>query len=133
VKEPPSESALSAHPQGPVFIVDDDPALLGALRFFFQTHGYKVWAFNTAEAAEAAWAVQPPGCAIVDHRLPDESGIDLLSRLKERGVDTPALLITTAPSAALYRQANRLNVPVIEKPLLTDELFDAAKRLLASR
>jgi len=132
VKETTSHPATPAFVlQGPVFIIDDDAALLGALRFFFQTHGYVVWGFNTAAAAESAWAVQRPSCAIIDQRLPDGPGIDLVERLRRRGVDTPALLITTAPSAALHRQAEGLNVPVIEKPLLTDELFEATKRLLA--
>jgi len=132
VKEPDFPAASpTLGPLGPVFVVDDDAALLGALRFFFQTHGYVVWSFTTAAAAEAAWAVQGPSCAIIDQRLPDEPGIDLIKRLRNRGVNTPALLITTAPSAALHRQADALKVPVIEKPLLTDELFEATKRLLA--
>jgi FixJ family two-component response regulator len=65
--------------------------------------------------------------------MPLIDGLDLLRRLRERGNSMPAVLITTAPDAALRRRAGLAGVSVVEKPLLGDALLDAIRGHVAVR
>lgn len=110
-------------------VVDDDPEVLRALSFMADTRGYDVTRCGTAREA---FAVADSGyaCLIIDQGLPDIRGIDLLAALRTRGVDSPAIIVTTAPSAALQRQAAAAEAPIVEKPLLDEALFTQIDRLM---
>jgi FixJ family two-component response regulator len=58
------------------------------------------------------------------------NGLDLLAELRRRKVDLPAILITTHPNAAVRDRAARAGVPLIEKPLLNDTLFQGIRTAL---
>ncbi|MBN8528475.1 MAG: response regulator [Caulobacterales bacterium] len=109
--------------QRPVLlIVDDDPEVLHALAFLTQARGYDARRCGTSAEALAA-ATDGLHCLVIDQNLPDLSGVELLGRLRERGVAAPAVIITTAPSAALVRQAAAVDASIVEKPLLDEALF----------
>jgi len=112
--------AQSAPPS--LAVVDDDPAVLQALTFAFETAGWHVAAFASAEAALSAPNAADWRCLILDQKLPGLSGLDLLERLRARAVVAPALLITTHPSAETRRRALAAGVEIVEKPLLDDAL-----------
>jgi FixJ family two-component response regulator len=57
--------------------------------------------------------------------------LDLIVELRRRKIDLPAILITTHPSAAVRDRAARAGVPLIEKPLLNDMLFQGIRTALA--
>jgi two-component system, LuxR family, response regulator FixJ len=58
------------------------------------------------------------------------NGLDLLVELRRREVDLPAILITTHPSSEVRRRAALAGVTLIEKPLLSDTLFQAIRATL---
>lgn len=118
----------SASPQRPrVVLVEDDHALLGALSFALDTEGYEVQGFDTAEAALADNF--SAACLIIDYRLPVATGLDLLERFRARGGKTPAILITSQPTQFITHYAALLGAELIEKPLLSDDLVEAVRRL----
>jgi FixJ family two-component response regulator len=51
----------------------------------------------------------------------------LIAKLRDRNMAAPAVLITGHPNAALALRAARVNVPVVEKPLLSDTLLDLVR------
>ncbi len=114
-----------------IVIVDDDAGLLDALRFSFAIEGYTVRSFQSAEALLAISDMPIAGCLVVDYRLPGVDGLELLRLLRLRGVTLPAILVTTPPASVTKRVA-QARVPVIEKPILTDALFDKVRALLAA-
>ncbi|WP_333590484.1 response regulator [Brevundimonas sp.] len=105
-----------------LLIVDDDPEVLHALAFLTQARGYDVRRCGTSAEALAA-ATDGLHCLVIDQNLPDLPGIELLGRLRARGVAAPAVIITTAPSVALVRQAATAGASIVEKPLLDEALF----------
>lgn len=113
-----------------VMIVDDDVAVLDALSLSFSTEGYGVNAFATAEDVLAASIPETTGCLVVDYRLPGLNGLELLARLRARGVTSPAILITTS-NRAVAALAAAAGVAVIEKPLLGPTLMDEVRRMTA--
>ena len=79
---------------GPVFIIDDEPAVLDALRLMLGTFGYACRTFLSAEEFLAAVPPASPGCVIADVRLPGMSGIELQKELTRRGHGLPMIFIT---------------------------------------
>lgn len=119
---------IARHPI--LVIVDDDPAVRHALSFAFDTAGVGVVSYATAEAALAAPDVGRWRCLVLDQQLPGASGLDLLDRLRARGVTAPAILITTHPSRETKRRANAAGVEIVEKPLLGDQLVERVRTLI---
>jgi FixJ family two-component response regulator len=100
-------------------LVDDDPALLHALGFAFETEGYAVRAFADAESLLAdPDAPHQSLCLVLDQRLPGMSGLALLAALRAQNVAAPAIIITSNPPAAVRREARAAGVEIVEKPLL---------------
>jgi two-component system response regulator FixJ len=115
-----------------VIVVDDDQDVLGSLKFAFEIEGFEVHAHASPEALLACGRLPDRACLVLDHHMPGMNGLALLSRLRERGDDLPAVLITT-PSVAVANQAAADGVDIIEKPLLCDTLVSKVRALLDDR
>ena len=63
-------------------------------------------------------------CFVIDQRMPVMSGMELITKLREHKVLTPAILIISQPNAALSARATTAGVPIVEKPLLGNALVD---------
>lgn len=120
----------AAAPAAPtVVLVDDDVALLQALRFSLEIDGYRV---VTCESGEQLVETSLPdqACLVVDYRLSGLDGLVALDALRRRGVTLPAILITSYASPALHVRARRAQATVLEKPLLGDALISCIREVL---
>ena len=117
--------------QTAVLIIDDDPAVRNSLKFALEVAGFSVRAYQTGAELLQDTDIPDDGCLVVDYKLPDMNGLDLLVALRRRKVELPAILITTHPNAAVRDRAARAGVPLIEKPLLNDMLFQGIRTALA--
>jgi two-component system response regulator FixJ len=115
----PAVEFTSARPV--VAIVDDDPAVRNALAFSLETDGITVRAYSGS--AELLTAVPRADCFVIDFKLPGMDGLELLAELRRRRIASPAILITTHPSASVRERAAIAGAALIEKPLLDDALF----------
>ncbi len=115
-----------------VFVIDDDQALRGALAFALELEGFAVSDFASGGDCLAAGVLPPSGCLVIDYKLPDMTGLDLLDMLRRRGVSLPAILITSHPSESLRRSAAAASLPIVEKPLLGDSLLDAIRNSVSA-
>ncbi len=115
--------------RGRLFLVDDDPDVVAALKLSFEADGYDVVALANGEALLDA-APEPNGCIIIDYRLPGMSGLDILAKLRAGGVATPAILITSHPSPALKKRASQVAVEIVEKPLIGEGLARRVAELM---
>jgi FixJ family two-component response regulator len=113
-----------------VVIVEDDVALLQALRFMLMSEGFRAEACETAEALLVLDLPPDNLCLVIDERLPGASGIAALATLRTRGVSAPAIVITTNPDDALRRAARRARGYIVEKPLVGDTLLARIRVLL---
>lgn len=126
------EQAVMAGPGCVVIVVDDDPALAESLQFSMELEGFKVQTFADAESLLAVRSYPSLGCLIIDVKLPGVDGLELLKRLRARGVALPAVLMTTNPTPSLKIHAAAVSAPIVEKPLLEDELIDTVRSLVAA-
>jgi two-component system, LuxR family, response regulator FixJ len=107
-----------------VAIIEDDFAVRNALAFALQTDGLSVRAYGCAEDLLKDGFIAEIDCLVVDYKLPNMNGLDLLKELRRRGIDAPAILIATEPSPAVRAAAALMGASIVEKPLLTEELYD---------
>lgn len=110
---------MNAHRQccsGGVAIVDDDPAVLDSLKLLLEVTGHSVTAFGSA-ADFLQNCASRPSCLILDHHMPQISGLELVARLRTTGATVPVLLITGSASLAIGARAAQLGIEqVLEKP-----------------
>ena len=113
---------LSAHL---VAVVDDDDAVRDSLRFLLEIAGYAVATFASGAEFLKDAPLGDLTCLVVDQHMPDQTGLQLVGRLRAQGVDLPVALITGSPTPDVLRQAQTLGVAkVLEKPLDDDVLLD---------
>ncbi len=74
-----------------MLVVEDDASTREVLTEALRELGYEVVAAGSAQDARAARAFD---VALLDLHLPDESGLSVLEKWRESGVDAPVLVIT---------------------------------------
>jgi two-component system, LuxR family, response regulator FixJ len=107
-----------------VAVVDDDHGVLDSLKFLLETLGHKVAAFASAAAFLADRTLRP-ACLIVDHHMPEMTGLELAEQLLRQGTSIPVLLMTGAPSPEIFSRAALLGIwAVLEKPFNDADLLE---------
>lgn len=114
---------MPSPPKPTVYVVDDDAGVLGSLRFLLETDGFNVKTFrNGASLLNAVGAVDVD-CFLIDYKMPDMNGIDLVGRLRKREIAAPVILITGYPDENISARAEAAGVrDVLLKPLLEESL-----------
>ena len=106
-----------------IYVVDDDAGVLGSLRFLLETDGFEVKTFRSGMALLNAAGPDGIDCLVIDYKMPDINGIDLVGRLREHQVAAPVILITGYPDENIFARAAAAGVEhVLQKPLLGDGL-----------
>ena len=88
-----------------ILIVEDDRAVRESLKFSLVIEGFAVRAYADAEHLLAEPRLPEFDCLIVDQNMPGMNGLDLVSQLRARRIDTPAILITSHPNQSLRDRA----------------------------
>lgn len=112
-----------------ILLVDDDAAVRNALKFSLEMEGFSVRLYPTPEALLAENDLPAVGCLVIDYRMPDIDGLELVERLRNRGVSLPVLLISGRVTRSLRDRASGLGIrDVLEKPL--SDLAGSIRRVL---
>jgi len=116
-----------------ILVIDDDPMVREAVGDVLRAQGHHVDRVDKGRAAlERIGRQRPVDLAIVDFRLPDISGLELLRSIKTRSPETAVILITGHASldgvlAAMDGDASSYLV----KPINTRQLLSTVDRALA--
>jgi len=110
-----------------VVVVDDDPAVRNSLKFALELEGFAVRTYGSGAELFYAGDFNACDCFVIDQRMPVMSGIELIAKLRDRHVATPAILLTSQPNASLSTRAAGANIPIVEKPLLGNALVDGIR------
>jgi FixJ family two-component response regulator len=105
--------------------VDDDAALRTALKFSLELEGFDVETFESGEALLLRDDPSGSVCLVMDLNLPGIDGLGVLRELRGRGINAPALLITSHPRPTVRAGAAAIGAVIVEKPLLGDHLVGA--------
>jgi two-component system response regulator FixJ len=119
-------------PEPVVYVIDDDEAVRQSLEFLLRTAGFTVRSFESAKAFLEIMPQPRSGCIITDVRMPGISGIDLLRRVKELGLDIPVIMITGHGDISLAVEAMKIGATdFLEKPFDDDQLLAALRSTLS--
>ncbi len=123
---------MSAEPGPSLLLVDDDPVLRPRLARALRKRGFVVReAADGAEALAAARA-ESPELAVIDLRLPDVTGLEVLRDLLAIDPTTRALMLTGYGSIGTAVEAMRLGAAnYLPKPADADEVVAAFERAAA--
>ncbi len=83
-----------------VLVAEDDAALRAVLDRGLRENGYVVDAVPDGDAAELYLRTYDYEVAIIDWRMPGLTGLEVVERLRRRGVRTPVLMLTARDSTA---------------------------------
>ena len=81
-----------------ILVVDDDKSILRTFTRILQKSGYKIETAETGKEAIEKADNDQYDLALVDIRLPDMDGTELLSKLKKQLQNTVKIMITGFPS-----------------------------------
>jgi DNA-binding NtrC family response regulator len=109
-----------------VLVVDDEAAMCTLLQRVFERGGWSVQTANDADDALEILGQATFDLLVVDKNMPGKSGLDLLKAARERGIATPALLVTGNPTARLAGDLLALQVEGFLRKPFTE--VDAALR-----
>lgn len=75
-------------------IVDDDEEVREALTFLLACRGWRTIAYESAEAFLREYCSMPPGCILLDIRMPGMTGVELQQRLRAMTKSLPIIFVT---------------------------------------
>ena len=106
-----------------VLVIDDEPPIRKLLRMGLGTQGYQVIDAPNGKAALERLA-DKPDLIILDLGLPDMPGLELLRRLRERGITVPIIVLSSRGDEAGKVQALDLGADdYVTKPFGMNELL----------
>jgi FixJ family two-component response regulator len=103
-----------------VCIIDDDESVRVATTCLLRSLGHVVRTFASAEEFLNSPYLDEAACLIVDVNMPRMSGLELQTRLREKGVAPPIIFITAYPEEARTRALKAGAICYLDKP------FDSA-------
>ena len=112
-----------------LFVVDDDAAMRRSLAYLFDSAGWRVATFESAQDFLERYDGHVPGCLILDVRMPLMSGLGLQQALRERGNHLPIVFLSGHGDLAMAVQAMKTGAcDFLEKPCKDQVLLDAVTR-----
>ena len=107
-----------------VYVVDDDYDVRTSLRFLLETEGFDVRTFRSGSALLGSPTRNGADCLVVDYKMAELDGLELVTRLRRLDVSTPIILITGYPDENISAKASSAGVlHVLLKPNLEDNLI----------
>ena len=109
-----------------ILIVDDDRSIRELLSMHLEERGFGVMSASTGAEGFRLASESTPSAIVLDMRLPDASGIDLIPELKKRAAEAPVLMITAHHDMATTILAMKAGAfDYIHKPI-DIQAFDVA-------
>ncbi|MEI9887782.1 MAG: response regulator [Rhizomicrobium sp.] len=110
-----------------VYVVDDDEAVLDSTLLLLEAEGIAAAGYRTPQEFLAGFEPARASCLLLDVHMPLLSGIELLGQLRERGVVTPAIMMTGRSDDGIEEVARRRDAALLAKPPNDDELISLVR------
>jgi len=117
-----------------VLVVDDENLIRVWLEAHLSDAGYRVVVAENAAKARSMFATTPPDAALLDLKLPDGSGMDLLREFLETDPDLVAMILTAHGDISTAVEAVKLGAyHFLEKPPKLEDLLITVQKGLETR
>lgn len=128
-------SAISAHSEKLIVIVDDEPDILSAMRLLCEQWGYQVVTATSTVTALAALSLskRAPDALICDYQLKGmETGLHVIETLRmEFNCEIPSIIITGSITLPGTEQMQVQDIRIMHKPLNACALYQALTQMIA--
>lgn len=115
-----------------ILIIDDEYSILESLEMFLDEKGHHIYKAATGEEGLALFWKFKPDLVILDIRLPDKNGLDVLDEIQKDGTSSKVIMITAFHDMETTIEAMKRGAyDYIHKPLDVDELEKAMNRALS--
>jgi len=109
-----------------VYIVDDDESVRTALSRLMRSAGIESRAYESPERFLAEVRNQGHGCILMDMTMPRMNGMELIARLKEKGIAFPVIAVSARDEEDIRQTAKDMGVRFfLRKPVDDQALIDA--------
>jgi two-component system nitrogen regulation response regulator NtrX len=116
-----------------VLVVDDERAIRDSLRMILEFEGYRVDEAASGPQALTRLAERPPDAVVLDIKMPEMDGLELLKALRERGYDMPVLMISGHADIQTAIEATRRGAyDFFEKPLQRERVLVSLRNAIDS-
>lgn len=106
-----------------ILIIEDDRVMRQTLTEVFQKRGYQIHAVATAEEGLRLFRAKKVDLVLLDLRLPDRSGLEIIQEIRNQDNLTPVIMMTAHPDVKTAVKAMKLGAfDYINKPFELDEL-----------
>ncbi|HEY2291300.1 MAG TPA: sigma-54 dependent transcriptional regulator [Thermoanaerobaculia bacterium] len=107
-----------------VLVVDDEAAIRDSLHMILEYEGYRVEEAANGSQALTKVGERAPDAIVLDIKMPEMDGLELLKALRERGYDMPVLMISGHADVATAVEATRRGAfDFFEKPLQRERVL----------
>ncbi|MBN1621014.1 MAG: sigma-54-dependent Fis family transcriptional regulator [Endomicrobiales bacterium] len=115
-----------------ILIVDDEPGMRQVISKVLMPHGYKVILAEDGKQGLDLFQEQNPDLVLLDIRLPDMDGLEILANIRKMKSDIPVIMLSgfgdVETAVELVRQGA---YDYISKPFKVNRLTDLVKQALA--
>ncbi|MGE0370733.1 MAG: response regulator transcription factor [Gammaproteobacteria bacterium] len=109
---------------GAVAVIDDDADVREVLEAYLTIAGYTVHTYESGRKFLETAALDQFDCLLVDQRMPDMTGLEMVEELDSRGIRIPALLITGECDETLTQAIECSGMAgILQKPMSPRELL----------
>lgn len=107
-----------------ILIIDDEAGLVGSLSFALEEEGYRVHSALTGQAGLREFAAVQPDLVLLDLRLPDIAGLEVLESIKRQDGAPQVIMISAHGDTRAAVKAVKMGAAdYLTKPFDLDELF----------
>ncbi len=136
--EPPASAPapIAERKRARVLVVEDEPEVREVVCEVLQRSGHDVsFAENGSRAVESLRRPEPLDLVLIDMRLPDCSGVDVLRACRRERPEARVILCSGYERVSILQEVLREfdDVPFLSKPFLPDQLLKAVDAVLAPR
>ena len=126
ISSPSPEGIVVPPEDNTLLIVDDDKPFLQRLARAMETRGFAVEAAASVEEGLSSLKRRPPAFAVVDMRLDDGNGIDVIAALKDARPEARSIVLTGYGNIATAVTAVKIGaVDYLAKPADADDVYNA--------
>ncbi len=117
--------------QQQVLLIEDDPPMARVYQEYLRKEPYRISHADTGRAGLEALRAAPPDAVILDLRLPDMNGLDILRTIGDEKIPSSVIVITAEGSIATAVEAMREGAAdFIVKPFAADRLVYTLRNVL---
>ena len=98
-----------------VLLVDDDAKMVELVRSILTDDGYEVFGATSAAAALEQLATLAPDVIVLDHVMPERTGLDLATEIRERLPEQPIIIFSSLFDLRLSEEVRNLGFRYVEK------------------